>query len=85
MDAAVAEFPEDASVAVSGRAADADLLASVVADYDGCEYAGEVECLGGVVAEAAESRIRVNNTFDSVLDDVWEDNLREVSERLFEQ
>lgn len=85
LDAAVAEFPEDASVAVFGRAADADLLASVVADYDGCEYAGEVECLGGVVAEAAESRIRVNNTFDSVLDDVWEDNLREVSERLFEQ
>jgi len=27
----------------------------------------------------------VNNTFDSVLDDVWEDNLRNVSERLFEE
>jgi len=85
LDAAVAEFSDDATVEVYGRADDADLLESVLADYDGCEYAGEVDCLGGVVAEAAESRIRVNNTFDSVLSDVWEDNLREVSERLFEQ
>ncbi len=85
LEDAVAEFPDDASVEVYGRAEDAALLESVAADYDGCSYAGEVECLGGVVAEAAESRIRVNNTFDSVLDTVWEDNLREVSERLFEQ
>jgi V/A-type H+-transporting ATPase subunit E len=26
----------------------------------------------------------VNNTFDSVLDTVWEDNLKEVSARLFD-
>jgi len=85
LDAAVAEFDDDATVEVYGRPADEDLLRSIISDYGGCEYAGEVDCLGGVVAEAAESRIRVNNTFDSVLDDVWEDNLREVSERLFEQ
>jgi V/A-type H+-transporting ATPase subunit E len=27
----------------------------------------------------------VNNTFDSVLEDVWEENLREISARLFEE
>jgi V/A-type H+-transporting ATPase subunit E len=85
LEAALAEFDDDASVEVYGRSDDAALLESVVADYDGCEYAGEFDCLGGVVAEATGARIRVNNTFDSVLADVWEDNLREVSERLFEQ
>jgi len=85
LEAALAEFDDDAAVEVYGRAEDADLLKSIAADHDGCEYAGEVDCLGGVVAEAAAARIRVNNTFDSVLDNVWEDNLREVSERLFEQ
>jgi len=73
------------SVRVSGRADDQELLESILADYDGFEYAGEYDCLGGVVVESDASRIRVNNTFDSVLDDVWEDNLRNVSERLFEE
>ena len=69
---------------VYGRADDADLLEDVLADYDGYELAGERDCLGGVVVEGANSRVRVNNTFDSVLDTVWEDNLKEVSARLFD-
>ena len=84
LDDAAAEFDEGASVQVSGRADDEDLLDSILADYDGFEYAGEYDCLGGVVVESEESRVRIKNTFDSVLDDVWEDNLRDVSERLFE-
>ena len=42
-------------------------------------------CLGGVVVDSADSRVRVNNTFDSVLDDVWEDSLKDVSDILFDQ
>jgi V/A-type H+-transporting ATPase subunit E len=82
---AVAEFGSDATVRVYGRPDDAELLETILGDYENCEYAGEYECLGGVVTEADESRIRVDNTFDSVLEGVWEDNLREVSERLFDQ
>jgi len=84
LDDASDEFDEGASVQVYGRADDQGLLESIVADYDGYEYAGEYDCLGGVVAESEGSRVRVKNTFDSVLDDVWEDNLRDVSGRLFE-
>jgi V/A-type H+-transporting ATPase subunit E len=84
LDDAADEF-DGGSVRVSGRADDQELLESILADYDGFEYAGEYDCLGGVVVESDASRIRVNNTFDSVLDDVWEDNLRNVSERLFEE
>ncbi|SFR89672.1 V/A-type H+-transporting ATPase subunit E [Halomicrobium zhouii] len=84
LDDAADEF-DGGSVRVFGRAEDKELLESILADYDGFEYAGEYDCLGGVVVESDASRIRVNNTFDSVLDDVWEDNLRDVSERLFEE
>ena len=85
LDAASVEFDGEESVNVYGREDDQDLLGDVVADYDGYEVAGTHECLGGVVVEADESRVRVNNTFDSLLEDVWEDNLRDISNRLFDE
>ncbi|SER25412.1 V-type ATP synthase subunit E [Natrinema salaciae] len=85
LEAASGEFDEGDDVNVYGRAGDEELIESILADYDGYEYAGEHDCLGGVVVESDQSRVRVNNTFDSVLEDVWEDNLREISNRLFEQ
>ncbi len=84
LDNAAAEFGDVDSVSVYGAAEDADLLESVLADYDGYELAGSVDCLGGVVVESEDSRLRVNNTFDSVLEQIWDDELREISERLFE-
>lgn len=85
LDAAMTEFGPDATIEVYGRSDDEDLLRSVLADYDHAEYAGAYDCLGGVVVEGVGSRLRVNNTFDSVIDEVWEDNLKGVSDRLFEQ
>ena len=84
LDNAAAEFGDVDSVSVNGAAEDADLLESILADYDGYELAGSVDCLGGVVVESEDSRLRVNNTFDSVLEQIWDDELREISERLFE-
>jgi V/A-type H+-transporting ATPase subunit E len=84
LDEAATEFDDDDSVQVYGRADDQDLLEDVLEDYDGFELAGERDCLGGVVAESEASRVRVNNTFESVLEDVWEDDLREISDKLFE-
>ncbi len=82
--AAAAEFDDGERLRLYGHSDDQDLLESVLADseHDG-EVAGEYDCLGGVVVEGESSRVRVNNTFDSVLEEVWEDQLREVSERLF--
>ncbi|SNZ16158.1 V/A-type H+-transporting ATPase subunit E [Natronoarchaeum philippinense] len=85
LDAAEPEFDDADDVVVYGRADDEELLTEILEDYDGFEYGGEYDCLGGVVVESESSRLRVNNTFDSVLEDVWEDNLREISSRLFEQ
>jgi len=83
LDAAATEF-DDESVTVYGRAEDRELIEDVLADYEGFSWAGERDCLGGVVVEGEGSRVRINNTFDSVLEDVWEDELREISTRLFE-
>jgi V/A-type H+-transporting ATPase subunit E len=84
LDAAAVEFDDDADVTVHGRADDEELLTDLAEEY-GFEYGGERACLGGVVVQSEASRVRVNNTFDSVLEDVWEDELREVSDRLFAQ
>jgi V/A-type H+-transporting ATPase subunit E len=84
LDDAAAEFDEG-SVEVYGRDDDADLIVSVLDDYEGFEHAGSVECLGGIVAESSASRVRVNNTFDSVFDAVWDEELKAVSDRLFDQ
>jgi V/A-type H+-transporting ATPase subunit E len=76
----------DAEVAVYCRAADEALVETLVDEegYDAFSVAGEYDCLGGVVVESTASRVRVNNTFDSVLEGVWEDNLKAVSDRLFD-
>jgi len=79
------EFDEGDDVRVYTRPDDTDLVADILDDYDGYEVAGERDCLGGVVAESDASRVRVNNTFDSVLEDVWEDELKDVSGILFEE
>ncbi len=84
LEAAATEFEGD-DVAVYGRAEDEQLLTDLLDEYEGFSYAGEYDCLGGVVVESERSRLRVNNTFDSILEDVWEDELKEISDRLFEQ
>ena len=84
LDAAAEEF-DTGTVRVHGRAADEELLETIVESYDGFEVGDPIDCLGGVVVESDESRVRVNNTFDSLLEDVWDDNLRDISARLFEE
>jgi len=84
LEDAATEFDEGEAVEVYGRPDDEELLESILAEYDDYELAGEYDCLGGVVVESEGSRVRVKNTFDSVLDEVWEDNLTSITEQLFE-
>ena len=86
LSAAAAEFDDD-SVEVYARSEDEDLISELLEDeeFDGFSYAGEYDCLGGVVVESDTSRVRVNNTFDSVLEEVWDDSLQEINAELFEE
>jgi V/A-type H+-transporting ATPase subunit E len=83
LSAATEEF-DDSEIRVYGRSDDQSLIEDILADYDDATFAGDRECLGGVVVESEASRVRVNNTFDSVLETVWEENLKTISDRLFE-
>ena len=85
LDAASGEFEDADTVLVYGRPEDQDLVETLLEEYDGYEWGGEYDCLGGVVVESREGRIRINNTFDSVLEDVWEDHLKAFSDTLFEE
>ena len=79
---AAAEFDGE-TASVLCRPADEALVTDLTPEFEGFVHAGEADCLGGVVVESESSRVRVDNTFDSVLDDVWEDSLKNVSDRLF--
>jgi V/A-type H+-transporting ATPase subunit E len=85
LEAAASEFEGADAVSVYARAEDRELVESLLAAHDGFTYVGEYDCLGGVVVESEASRVRINNTFDSVLETVWEDQLKDVSARLFDQ
>jgi len=84
LSAAVSEFDDGDDLLVHGRSADQSLIEDILTDDDDATFAGTTDCLGGVVVESEASRVRVNNTFDSVLESVWEDNLKAISDRLFD-
>jgi len=81
LEGAVEELGKDSGVVYAAER-DKELLNDIIGDYDGFEYGGTTEILGGVVVEASDGDVRVNNSFDSVLETVWNDSLKEVSERL---
>ena len=84
LDDAADEFEDAETVSVYGRSDDRELIENILSEYDGFSYAGDYECLGGVVVDSETGRLRVNNTFDSVLETVWEENLKAFSDTLFE-
>lgn len=85
LDAAAEEFDDEASVEVYGREDDEALLTDLLSEYEGWSVAGTEDCLGGVVVESESSRVSVDNTFDSVIEEVWDEELKRISERLFEE
>ena len=84
LEDAITEYPEDADVHVRGAAADEALLTELVGEFDNADYDGTVDCLGGVEVSSPASRVTIDNTFDAILDDMWDDHLKDLSAQLFE-
>jgi Archaeal/vacuolar-type H+-ATPase subunit E len=83
VDAGVAAFDSE-ELTIRGRPTDAELLSSI-ADADATLTVGEpLECLGGVIVESAGADVRVNNTFDTILDQMWDREVSTVSDELFD-
>lgn len=83
--ATVTEF-DAGPIDIYCRAEDRELLEQLAAEYEEKElrYAGDTDCLGGVIAESDSSQVRVTNTFDAVLADIWDENLKETADRLLD-
>lgn len=57
--------------------------AAAVSKIVGRNFAGPVDCLGGVAIESADGTTRLDLTYDSILDDLWDDVVKEVSQTLW--
>lgn len=49
----------------------------------GMSSGGQIECLGGLVFESKDKSVRLDFRFESMLDDVWSKDMREIFARLF--
>tara|TARA_A100001037_G_scaffold306786_1_gene355492 strand:+ start:2496 stop:3083 length:588 start_codon:yes stop_codon:yes gene_type:complete len=83
MKSSVKEFVGMKDVIVYGRSEDEKLIKSLLKKHKGVKYGGECECIGGIVMESESARMRVNNTFDSIIETVWTEELKNISEQLF--
>jgi V/A-type H+-transporting ATPase subunit E len=69
---------------VFSRKEDEELVKGVVEELKiDLEYAGNVECLGGIILEDPSGDVRINLTFDELVDELYEQKLSEVSKILF--
>lgn len=57
----------------------------IVKKLSSLEYAGNIDCLGGIVIENSDSTVIHDYTFDSILKEVNERSLREMYRKLFEE
>jgi V/A-type H+-transporting ATPase subunit E len=64
---------------VYASAGDAAAVRSVV----GGSFAGAIDCVGGVAIESADGTRRLDLTYDSILEDLWGDVVREVARTLW--
>ena len=83
IESSIKEFIDVKDVVVYGYVGDEKLLKSLLKKHKGVKYGGEYECIGGVVMESESARMRVNNTFDSIIETVWTEELKNISELLF--
>jgi len=83
IESSMEEFKDVKDVVVYCKFEDEKLLKSLLKKHKDVKYGGEYECIGGVVMESESARMRVNNTFDSVIETVWTEELKNISELLF--
>ncbi len=63
---------------------DEDLVKSIIQELGlNARYGGNVECLGGFIIESADGEIRINLTFEELLNQLYEQKMSEISKMLF--
>ena len=63
---------------------DEDLVKSIIQELKlDVKYGGNIECLGGVVLESEDGEVRLNLTFDELLNRLYEQKMGDVAKILF--
>lgn len=57
--------------------------AKLVQEMTDLTYMGEIECLGGLVIENEDGSVRLDYTFDTILENASEQSLKHISDILF--
>lgn len=69
---------------VYSRREDEDLVKSIIQEMRlDVKYGGNVECLGGIILESEDGEVRLNLTFDELLNRLYELKIGEVAKILF--
>ncbi|MET1124260.1 MAG: V-type ATP synthase subunit E [Archaeoglobaceae archaeon] len=69
---------------VYSRKEDEEIVKEVIKELGiDLKYAGNIECLGGVVLEDPSGEVRINLTFDELLNQLYEQKMSEVTKMLF--
>jgi len=63
---------------------DEDLVKSIIQELGlNARYGGNIECLGGIVIESVDGELRINLTFEELLNRLYEQKMSELSKMLF--
>jgi V/A-type H+-transporting ATPase subunit E len=60
------------------NAGDAELIKN-----SGYEYGGNIKCIGGIIVTSMDGSVNLDYTFDSIMEDVWNAQMKPVSDILF--
>ena len=71
---------EGASVQCNQREAP---IVKGLCDRLGLTFSGPIDCAGGVVAENRDGSLRLDLRYETILDDVWTQKIKEISQILF--
>jgi len=74
----VCEVPTKRPFYIYSNKRDEDLIKK----YSDLEYDGNVECIGGLVAESEDRNWKLNLTYDSLLEEIFDNSLKKVHKNL---
>lgn len=67
----------------NGKVYCAEKDATVVRMLVGANYGGTIDCIGGFVVESLDGERRIDLRFETMLSEIWNDSIKEVSDLLW--
>ncbi len=62
---------------------DEEIVKEIINEVGDLSYGGNIDCIGGVILESADGEVRINLTYDEMLQQLYEQKMSEVSKILF--